>query len=1278
MGLFDNREKGPQNPDALPPVEFRQLNKSEKPVKQASQEISATKQWGDYTLVGVKNGDKLDIYDGGGKLVDKFPGNLKIKEFDFPNFLTKNNKNYLVNDMDHSRVNQNSYLNLSDIPFPSLQKLALKMMRKHFPNSNYASVSSIRPPENLVLDPEKNLEILEGGKYILIADPDSYTFLAFLTQSDKGVTLAPKDWSRILVGQPLPADLGPYVESSLDNSREIRPINKDYSAYVTDASINIVPTADLNSPPLFSQQISGADENFFQEAQNPNIIYYCAEANPKELSKLDISGDPKLWKTESITFPRRYLGGVRGLQSDPSGNFLLFNSGPDLIVVTKDTLEEVSRREGISNFNFDNHGRIHAIDKEGFLVTLEMDAARTLEGLGGKRAKKLAKEINVASVFGNTPVKQGPAVPEAIVRDFTPMRQDYEKQVQPMLNKVTSVAEAEEFQKSLAELRRQLVAKGLKPAEVDYVVGPLDEKITEKYKGLAGGEMALVLTKVEARVQGALSLSTVMEAKADLDQLAPMEVLMDDTLKRRYRVVTKALSDQSADLFRREGDKIIHDVEGLMTRVKSQLDQMVSKAEFDEWYEITFYQIKSRLGMWGKEAPLEAEEANKAILAAREELTKQAGIYKQKFEREYAKVREAAVARTDALIENLRADVNDLVVRLSVKGFKTRTEAEVYLTGSPAKKVLDDEIANLAGQNPDAAKELQRALKVQLSNTLSEIERGASTRIAAGGQQMVIFGKNEFPRWEAKVKEAGPRKVELIFEEDVKTHGPGVKGKDIFGDISVMVTDTHGKKEKVRLYENWDDENEWRLGLLHSKGLDIPPSYVTAGEYAAVKRDYAKWENTSLLSDYEAQRRKLRNFYKTRQAIGSRDAADETWKTKYTTLLEDYSKFCVKHNIALLRRIEQIKEEKETNGNGKGFVPSWSSHWVMDADTDKNLETMAKHFKMQLDLQEGMLNLKGHAGTGKDVLIKMFCNRTNRPYFALDGSKWTTEFELSEDVTLEAKDGGTQTIKVPSVILTGIQTPGAVVYFNEFNAMPEQAQIFLHSLLDEKRSITLKTSSGKVIKADKSVLLACSENPGYPGTFAPQFATKSRRVDMQIKYSGLTRENDSGDANPNKPFNASEPLRIARGLKSLEDLTYEPDLQRNDFVKLWDSYINGYKTGVPTPTLEQQFDLTTMSALIQYGNELRRNFILNFEQSKASRNAWPVSQPFTGRELRRMAYDLGELPATEKIDVSKGEVMARKLLETYYLPYLEKSEDRDKVRTELANFPIKLKRVGTP
>jgi len=345
----------------------------------------------------------------------------------------------------------------------------------------------------------------------------------------------------------------------------------------------------------------------------------------------------------------------------------------------------------------------------------------------------------------------------------------------------------------------------------------------------------------------------------------------------------------------------------------------------------------------------------------------------------------------------------------------------------------------------------------------------------------------------------------------------------------------------------------------------------------------------------------------------------------------------------------------------------------MDPQTEDDLSDMAEALKMQLDLQEGLVNLKGHAGTGKDVRIKMFSALTNRPYFGIDGTKWTTEFELSEDVMLESKDGASQTIKIPSAVLNGITTPGAIVYFNEFNAMPEQAQIFLHALMDEKRSLTLKTSSGKTIKALPSVLLVGSMNPGYPGTFDPQFATRSRMVSIDIGYPPMTRKAEDGDTNPNPPYDSSEALRIARGVDSLADLTYEASIERNEFVQMWDKYINGIDNGAQDPIGAQKFDIDTSLALVQFANKLRESFIKIFEKSREARKALPVSQPITGRELRRCAYKLSKMTPEEKA-TADPEAVARELLDQFFLTHIDKKEEQNKIRTAMNTWTSK-KRV---
>jgi MoxR-like ATPase len=318
-----------------------------------------------------------------------------------------------------------------------------------------------------------------------------------------------------------------------------------------------------------------------------------------------------------------------------------------------------------------------------------------------------------------------------------------------------------------------------------------------------------------------------------------------------------------------------------------------------------------------------------------------------------------------------------------------------------------------------------------------------------------------------------------------------------------------------------------------------------------------------------------------------------------------------------------------------------------------------------------MLLLKGHAGTGKDVRLLMFAAMTNRPYFSFDCTKWTTESDLSEDLVLEAVDGASQTMRLPSTILNAITTPGGILYLNEFNAMPQQSQTFLHALLDSKRAITLKTSSGKVVRAHPSVLIVGSMNPNYPGTFEPQLATRSRIVSLEIDYPPMKREKEPGDLIAEAPYDASEALRMARSMDSLSDLTYEADIKRNDFVKMWDKYVNGIENGASDPNPTQRYDIEVILALVQFANKLREDFVKVFEKTRDARKALPVTQPITGRELRRCAYALNKIPPEEKANLAGAENVAKVLLEQFYLSHFDKKEDKDKILAAMTAWRVK-------
>ncbi len=1240
-------------------LELREIVKSESPLAskiEGSKEISIVRSWGDYTIIAFKGDKGLQIYNDRAEVVADFNakvGSLEVAGIDNAMKVAAGSAVYFSSQPSNSH--EDYYIGKVADPF--MRKLFVQRFKQLSPDSTYLRQTSLKNART-VLSPSDNFQILDNGKYILIGDAKNKTFLAYNTQNDQGITLAPQDWHRIEFGSSIPPDLSKYIEQALERQENLRPLNDSFYAYITDIGINIIPADNLNAPPLFKDNLVGVKDNIAVNPQNTNVIYYCAAATPKSLHKVEMSGDSSTWKLQTAIFEKSYSE-IHNLQMDPTGNFLLFYSNNDLILVAKETLQEVKRLPGYSNVNFDAQGRIRAINNTGHLVILEMDADVFMQELSKERIAKLAQGIDIADIFASAAKKQGGA-PEEITKELLPIRQEWEQKLQVQLDSVTNLEQAQNFKQGLVRLRQTLAQQGLQAAQIEFITEGITEKIVEKERSMAGGEISHTLTLAEEKLKGSLSLSMISEIKDDLEELKPLELLMDEPAKTRYHAIVKSFNQQSADLFRREGDKILEEIHGLVQGVKTQLEEMTSKSEFDDWVEFRFPQLKSRLGGVAKDCPIEADTAYKGIIAARGQLQVLADQYKEKFEKEYAEVREVAAERMDALAENLRGDVGDLVSRLRAKGFKSREDAETYLGSSPAKKVIEEEITALAGQNPDIAKELGRTLKVQLSNTISEIERGGLSKVAETGQQMIVFGKTEFPRWEAKIKKEKERSVDIIFQPDSKTQGPGLTSRQILGDVELVVTDTHGKKDTVRLYEDWDGEHEWRFGLLSYRGEEIPPSYLSGEDFRTVRKQYAEWQSGKLQNAYQARKRKLFDFYKTRQEIDKRDQQDESWKAQYKELVTEFGTFCAENHVALFRRIDQVRKQEEVGENGKGFVPSWQSHWVVDDDAERNLERMAQLFKMQLDLHEGVLNLKGHAGTGKDVLIKMFCNRVNRPYFATDCTKWTTEYELGEDVVLEAKDGGTQTVKVPSTVLNGIQTPGAVVYFNEVNGMPEQAQIFLHALWDEKRSLTLKTSSGKVIKADPSVLLASSMNPNYPGTFNPQFATRSRMMSLEISYPALKRAKDSTDPNQNPPYNASEPLRIAREVKSLSDLTFEPNMTRNEFVNLWDSYVNGLKNGAPKPTAVQEFDLSVILALVEFGEKLRQDFITNFEKTRDSRNALPVKQPLTAREFRRCAYALGQIPDTEKIG-SDPDNTARELLEQYFLSNIDSNEDKDKI-----------------
>ena len=944
-------ETSADSKDKLPELELRRLARTDQPINKdargQNKRIEVLQPWNNFSIIIFDKPDRIRIIDENGSEVKDLGEDLMstTSTIDLRPFLAKARRLYLGNNSQQAH----SVLNAEDLP-PMLRDVGLDMVRRGIakvPGATWAVDSKVLTPEPIdILSPD--IRVFEDGKYILVGDKEKGPLFCFVTQNDVGVILAPRNWKRVGL-EAEDEKLLKYFKIFKESPGGYIDIpNNKYGALVNDVGINIVTKDNVKGKPVFSDNLPGIKKNIVIDPTNPNILFYCRGNNPTDIVRLDMSGEPDTWSPVAAELPNKY-DSMSNLQLDPSGQFFLFYSKEDLVIITKDTLEEVKRVPGLTNVNFDGSGRIRAVDKDGHLVIYEPGFEKLAEELDKRRVKKLASGIKITDIFQAEALKEEhkKGGSDEAFEYLKPLRAQYEDQFKNVLGQIATQEDVRHIRQGLNKLRDTLRQQGLKPNEVAFIIEGLEEPIAEKEKEFAQKAAKEAIDLVKSKIASGLSIASVSEARAALDPIKAIESILDPNLRREVKEVSQELEQHSLELFRQRGGEVIKDVRGILERTRTDLEGFTSKGQMDDWLEFRYPQIKSRLGMLAKDVPLEADEAYKAIVAARTELQNIAQQFEDKFKLEYAKIREKAVDRIESTVDTLEQDIVGLIERLRSKGFADRKSAEQYLESSEARRTIEAEVAALSGENPDVAKELERALKVKISNTLTEIERGAMTQVAETGQQMVLVGETLFPKWEAKIKEKTERKVDLTFEEDTKSHGPGVKAGDILGDVALFITTSTGQIEKIRLYQGNRDENEWRFGLLSYRGEEIPASYLSVEDFKKVKKDYSDWqkgEKSTLRKSLETLRGELREIYSERQKTRKRTKdADEDWKKDYQEKLQEYAKFCAENHIALLRQIDRIKLEPEIeHSNGKGFVPEWQSHWVMDPQTEKDLEEMAK------------------------------------------------------------------------------------------------------------------------------------------------------------------------------------------------------------------------------------------------------------------------------------------------------------------------------------------------
>ncbi|KKQ71793.1 MAG: hypothetical protein US92_C0003G0028 [Candidatus Peregrinibacteria bacterium GW2011_GWA2_38_36] len=1028
-------------------------------------------------------------------------------------------------------------------------------------------------------------------------------------------------------------------------------------------------TTEVVRPEEVQEPITGIGldnkENFLLVGCGHKLYIYDFQSRPLELygevfEDADVNFEGTLYCEENGVDQNILVGASDGSLRRISTNFNLFKSGAERNAAKADESREKAR---------------------ALKVAAQLGH---LEALRKAAASGATASTKVANIVVNSPMVQEQA------------RQNLET-FQPKLDAATTIAGIQEIRKEIAEYKDVVRIAVTDTEVVEAMFKPLMEYVAQREIDIVTPELISEKTRivVVANSVDAMTVPDVLKLKSRIDYLRTNANLpgVERSLKGEVLDLCDDVDGKIRTVLNANEDRLIQEIDVVVDRIRATLDGFTKSREMEEWVIIDYPQIVDQITMQMKLASLQQTKLQEHGVKAIEKVTRLKREYEKKFREQYdtvqANVAEgigSQVKTAELLIAQLMEDFSAKVER---REFADKDQINLWVDAHPLSRNIEDVISTIEDHDPEKAHALSMKLKIGIAALKSQSKRNMEKKAEVStGKNQVPFGNFMFNVWEAKAEKLSVNVV-LDFKVDDATKGAGVKPNDYMCELVFKTKDKSGSVKEVPL----SLEEVRKYGLSNPRLLgdfEFGKTYMTVGE---AKKIIAKVKdmNFGLMPDvqakYEEFQANIRAMHvKIKESAKEWQEADgkfpgivEAARLKgpgsiWATLLSDrramikqYHEFLDKEGLYVWQKMRSFKEGiingKMKNGS-QGKIPKMSDnpHWTLDEETEQNLEDFATNAKMSLDLRDGMISLEGHAGTGKDVLVSIFCAKTQRPKYTFDCSKWTTEFDLSQDVSLAADGGASYTVKEDSVIVKALETPGAVLYFNEFNAMPQQAQMFLHSLFDEKRQITLKTSQGRIVKAHPSVIICSSMNPDYPETYKPQFATRSRMIPIKVGYPKFKKEDGT--------FGTSEALRTARSIRSLEDFTIG-DISENEFVDMWNAYINRGDETNPLLTPTRKFDIEVIFALLTFGNEIREAFIKGIDGSNTGPDDFTISQPFTMREMRRCAWLLNNMSPSEKEDIGKAEETARKFIRRVYSSYIFNGEEARSLEEKLTGWSTK-------
>jgi hypothetical protein len=301
-------------------------------------------------------------------------------------------------------------------------------------------------------------------------------------------------------------------------------------------------------------------------------------------------------------------------------------------------------------------------------------------------------------------------------------------------------------------------------------------------------------------------------------------------------------------------------------------------------------------------------------------------------------------------------------------------------------------------------------------------------------------------------------------------------------------------------------------------------------------------------------------------------------------------------------------------------VPELRSNWVITKHTVECLERIIRELNYQRESGQGIVILEGEAGTGKNVLIDLLAHLAKHERFLFACNYQTQKEDFTYEYAFSPQKG---TYRVSAKLLEKLVTPYGFNAFDEINTLPPGVLKMLNPLLDERRTLFL--ADGREVSMDPTSYLVGFMNPRhYIGTQELSPEIVSRATFVPIAYPPLKRK-----VGGEERFAPDEALILSRSVRELASLS--PD----EFERAWDIVINGMgrESGLST---DQNRLLKGLHTIVKVANAVRTQYT-NFQTNQSTQQMDFVFCLRTGASIcRRLRPETDVVAAIKEVVLPKA------------------------------------------